>query len=128
MNSLMMRFLPATMFLEFWKRRQAEIAYEWDLLGYEDEEVKLYFIQQLTWSPHSLRNHTHSSLKICDFHLYSYTCIILVTIIGYMTNSQLTIYPRGLLAQWIEHCTGIVRSWFDSRSSQNFFQVSFSTA
>ena len=29
----------ATMFLEFWKRRQAEIAYEWDLLGYEDEEV-----------------------------------------------------------------------------------------
>ena len=27
------------MFLEFWKRRQAEIAYEWDLLGYEDEEV-----------------------------------------------------------------------------------------
>lgn len=26
------------MFLEFWKRRQAEIAYEWDLLGYEDEE------------------------------------------------------------------------------------------
>lgn len=30
--------LWATMFLEFWKRRQAEIAYEWDLLGYEDEE------------------------------------------------------------------------------------------
>ena len=32
-------FFQATMFLEFWKRRQAEIAYEWDLLGYEDEEV-----------------------------------------------------------------------------------------
>ena len=30
----------ATTFLEFWKRRQAEIAYEWDLLGYEDEEVR----------------------------------------------------------------------------------------
>lgn len=30
------------MFLEFWKRRQAEIAYEWDLLGYEDEEVGFY--------------------------------------------------------------------------------------
>ena len=29
----------ATMFLEFWKRRQAEIAYEWDLLGYEDEDL-----------------------------------------------------------------------------------------
>ena len=31
------------MFLEFWKRRQAEIAYEWDLLGYEDEEVGFYY-------------------------------------------------------------------------------------
>ncbi|XP_073240805.1 anoctamin-5-like [Porites lutea] len=30
--------LWATMFLEFWKRRQAEIAYEWDLFGFEDEE------------------------------------------------------------------------------------------
>jgi len=30
------------MFLEFWKRRQAEIAYEWDLLGYEDEEVGIH--------------------------------------------------------------------------------------
>lgn len=29
----------ATMFLEFWKRRQAEISYEWDLMNFEDEEV-----------------------------------------------------------------------------------------
>ena len=28
-----------------------------------------------------------------------------------ITNLQLTIYPCGLLAQWIEHCTGIARSW-----------------
>ncbi|XP_043246594.1 anoctamin-5-like isoform X2 [Amphibalanus amphitrite] len=28
----------ATMFLEFWKRRQAVIAWEWDLSNYEDEE------------------------------------------------------------------------------------------
>jgi hypothetical protein len=27
------------MFLEFWKRRQAEISYEWDLMNFEDEEV-----------------------------------------------------------------------------------------
>ena len=26
------------MFLEFWKRRQAVIAWEWDLSNYEDEE------------------------------------------------------------------------------------------
>ena len=29
----------ATMCLEFWKRRQAEIAYEWDLLRCQDEEA-----------------------------------------------------------------------------------------
>ena len=28
-----------------------------------------------------------------------------------MTNSQLTIYPRGLVAQWIEHCTTTANSW-----------------
>ena len=32
--------IVATMFLEFWKRKQAEIAYEWDLFGFEDEEVR----------------------------------------------------------------------------------------
>ena len=32
--------------------------------------------------------------------IYSYSHIF--TIIGYMTNSQLTIYPCGLIAQWIE--------------------------
>ncbi|XP_031570691.1 anoctamin-4-like [Actinia tenebrosa] len=30
----------ATMFLEFWKRRQAEISYEWDLMNFEDEEER----------------------------------------------------------------------------------------
>ena len=37
--------------------------------------------------------------------IYSYSYIF--TIIGYITNSQLNIYPCGLIAQWIEHCTGI---------------------
>ena len=41
--------------------------------------------------------------------IYSYSYII--TIIGYMTNSQLTMYPCGFIAQWIEHCSGIARSW-----------------
>ena len=36
----MFLIITATMFLEFWKRRQVEIAYEWDLLGFEDEEVR----------------------------------------------------------------------------------------
>ena len=41
--------------------------------------------------------------------MYSYSYIF--TIIGYIMNSQLTIYPCGWIAQWIEHCTGIARSW-----------------
>ena len=44
-----------------------------------------------------------------DFHIFIF--IYIFTIIGYMTNSQLTIYPCGLIAQWIEHYTGIARSW-----------------
>ena len=32
------RFFPATAFIEFWKRRQAVIAWEWDLTNFEEEE------------------------------------------------------------------------------------------
>lgn len=32
--------LPATVFLEFWKRRRAVLAYDWDLIDWEEEEVK----------------------------------------------------------------------------------------
>ena len=45
-----------------------------------------------------------------------------------MTNSQLTIYPCGLIAQWIEHCTGITRSWVRVPSKPEFFQVGFLAA
>lgn len=31
--------VPATVFLEFWKRRRAVIAYDWDLIDWEEEEV-----------------------------------------------------------------------------------------
>ena len=34
------------MFLEFWNGRQAEIAYEWDLLGSEDDEVRFLLVNQ----------------------------------------------------------------------------------
>ena len=36
-------------------------------------------------------------------------------------NSQLTIYPCGLIAQWIEHCTGIARSWVRVPFKPEFF-------
>ena len=45
-----------------------------------------------------------------------------------MTNSQVTIYPCGLIAQWIEHCTGIARSRVRVPFKPEFFQVVFSTA
>ena len=30
----------AVLFLEFWKRRQYYLQYDWDMLGYEAAEVK----------------------------------------------------------------------------------------
>lgn len=30
----------ATVFLEFWKRRRAELTYDWDLIDWEEEEVR----------------------------------------------------------------------------------------
>lgn len=31
----------ATVFLEFWKRRRAELTYDWDLIDWEEEEVRM---------------------------------------------------------------------------------------
>ena len=36
-------FYIATLFLEFWKRRQVRLAFEWHLLNYESEEVRAVF-------------------------------------------------------------------------------------
>nr|XP_015194133.1 PREDICTED: anoctamin-3 [Lepisosteus oculatus] len=33
--------IPATVFLEFWKRRRAELTYDWDLIDWEEEEEEL---------------------------------------------------------------------------------------
>ena len=40
---------------------------------------------------------------------------------GYITNSQLTIYPCGLVAQWIKHCSGIAKSWVRIPFRPEFF-------
>lgn len=34
--------VSASFFLEFWKRRQAEIEYEWDVADFEEGEVIVY--------------------------------------------------------------------------------------
>lgn len=35
----------ATVFLEFWKRRRAELTYDWDLIDWEEEEVSQQYPQ-----------------------------------------------------------------------------------
>ena len=59
-----------------------------------------------------------SAVHIYDFHIFIF---MLFTSIGYMTNSQLTIYLCGLIAEWIEHCTGIARSWVRVPLKPEFF-------
>ena len=34
-------FLIVTLFLEFWKQRQARLEYEWDLVDFEEEQQQL---------------------------------------------------------------------------------------
>lgn len=38
-------FAAATVFLEFWKRRRAVIAYDWDLIDWEEEEVCIVYFR-----------------------------------------------------------------------------------
>ena len=53
--------------------------------------------------------------------IYSY----IFTIIGYMTNSQLTIYPFGLTVQLYSIALVSQRHGFESRSSLFFFRLLF---
>ena len=32
--------LAAVFFLEYWKRKEITLAYQWDVLGFEEEEVR----------------------------------------------------------------------------------------
>lgn len=34
-------YSAVTLFLEFWKRRQARLEYEWDLVDFEEEQLQL---------------------------------------------------------------------------------------
>ena len=42
--------------------------------------------------------------------IYQYP-LVFFTIYRYITNSQCDQLPDGLIAQLVEHCTGIARSW-----------------
>ena len=41
------------------------------------------------------------------YMIFIYSFLYIFTVIGHKTNSQWTIYPCGLIAQWIEHCIAI---------------------
>ena len=43
-NVCLSLLVPATVFLEFWKRRRAVIAYDWDLIDWEEEEVCIIYL------------------------------------------------------------------------------------
>ena len=64
-------------------------------------------------------NFTHvlSAVHMYDFH------ILHIHIFHYRLN--LTIYPCGLVAQWIEHCTGIAKSWVRILFKLEFFSGCF---
>lgn len=55
--------VPATVFLEFWKRRRAVIAYDWDLIDWEEEEVCTTYLRiSYSTTPPPLKMH---SLSCC---------------------------------------------------------------
>ena len=52
-----------TVFLEFWKRYHAQLAYRWNVLGYEPDEVGLHLKLQITLNKNFIR-----ILLICQKH------------------------------------------------------------
>ena len=40
-NVCFFNYCTVTLFLEFWKRRQARLEYEWDLVDFEEEQQQL---------------------------------------------------------------------------------------
>ena len=100
------------------------IRVQWVRIPFKPEFFSGCFFNCLSESTLRGSNFTHvsSAVHIYDFHIFIF---ISFTIIGYITNSQLTIYPCGLVAQWIEHCTGIARSWVRIPFKPEFFSGCF---
>uniref|UniRef100_A0A8C1W374 Anoctamin n=1 Tax=Cyprinus carpio TaxID=7962 RepID=A0A8C1W374_CYPCA len=80
-----------TLFLEFWKRRQARLEYEWDLVDMEEEQQQLQLRPEYEIKcTHRRRNrvtqvHIHGVLCVCDVYLsrsQTQMCLIIASIIG----------------------------------------------
>uniref|UniRef100_A0A8C4H8T6 Anoctamin n=1 Tax=Dicentrarchus labrax TaxID=13489 RepID=A0A8C4H8T6_DICLA len=62
----------ATVFLEFWKRRRAELTYDWDLIDWEEEEVRQQYpqIDQISFDINSrLRSFLTAVFAVVVFRL-----------------------------------------------------------
>ena len=107
---------------------ETKTLFEWNLWSkWKKSGISELFFRSF-FQPLKLKAHYKDNKNVTHLYpqftyiifIYSYSYIL--TIIGYMTNSQLTIYPCCLVAQWIEHCTGITLGHgFESRSSLKFF-------
>lgn len=78
--------LWATMFLEFWKRRQFRLAYEWDLVDYDEERdlVRPEFEAQVTnmrFNPITQRKEPYLKNK----ERFSRTAFSLVTVLFWVS-------------------------------------------
>jgi len=56
--SSLILYTLAVLFLEFWKRRQFYLQYDWDMLGYEDAEVCLH-VAKITCTPEHMHSGVH---------------------------------------------------------------------
>ena len=107
-----------------WIEHYTGIARSWVRISFKPEFFFRLLFQLLKLIALRGTNFTHVSftVHIYDFHTFIF---IYLTIIGHITNSQLTIYPCGLVAQWIEHCTGIARSWVRIPFKPEYFSGCF---
>lgn len=48
-NILILNF-AAVFFLEYWKRKEITLAYQWDVLGFEEEEVRYIRIPMISFN------------------------------------------------------------------------------
>lgn len=73
--------VPATVFLEFWKRRRAVIAYDWDLIDWEEEEVCVSHLPQSV-----------TYLRVSD--IIGHVCVTHITE-SHITGHACVAYLRG---------------------------------
>lgn len=96
--------LWATFFLEFWKRKQAEVQYDWDLRGYEDEEehprpefeahVTTMRINPIT----KLEEPYIPNKSVCPRYTVAFNCIMIMIVLVVITILSVVTYRMAVYA------------------------------